>query len=164
MGWFKQAPALPPELAQAIASEGRLLDWSSHSTGLLAVTNASLVDISGSEATITPWTYSLQAKWEPPYLTVIFQGQNDEKPTAKSWTLDEASQLPRAVRDRVTSAVVVDRVFELSSAGRVRFVARKDEKRAYWSVMADDPAASQSDEGQEEIAKALAELRSAFGI
>jgi hypothetical protein len=155
---------MPPELAKAIASEGRLLDWASHSAGLLAVTNASLVDLSGSEATITPWTDSLQAKWEPPYLTVIFQGQNDEKPTAKTWTLDEASQLPRAVRDRVTSAVVVDRVFELSSAGRVRFVARKDEKRAYWSVIADDPAASQSDEGQEEIAKALAELRSAFGI
>ena len=164
MGWFKQAPAMPPELAQAIASEGRLLGWASHSTGLLAVTKTSLVDLSGNEATITPWTDSLQAKWEPPYLTVIFQGQNDEKPTAKSWTLDETSQLPRAVRDRVTSAVVVDRVFELSSAGRVRFVARKDEKRAYWSVIADDPAASQSDEGQEEIAKALAELRSAFGI
>jgi hypothetical protein len=95
---------------------------------------------------------------------VIFQGQQDEKPTAKSWTLDEASQLPRAVRDRVTSAVVVDRVFELPSAGRVRFVARKDEKRAYWSVIADDQATSQSDVGQEEIAKALAELRSTFGI
>jgi hypothetical protein len=95
---------------------------------------------------------------------VIFQGQQDQKPVSKSWTLDEASQLPRAVRDRVTSAVVVDRVFELSNAGRVRFVARKDEKRAYWSVIADNPAASQTDEGQEEIAKALAELRSAFGI
>jgi hypothetical protein len=58
----------------------------------------------------------------------------------------------------------VDRVFELPNAGRVRFVARKDEKRAYWSVIADDQAASQSDTGQDEIAKALAELRSTFGI
>jgi hypothetical protein len=58
----------------------------------------------------------------------------------------------------------VDRVFELPGAGRVRFVARKDEKGTYWSVIADDQAASQSDEGQEEIAKALAELRSTFGI
>jgi hypothetical protein len=164
VGWFKQAPAMPPELAQAIASQGRLLDWASHSTGLLAVTKASLVDLSGDEATVTSWTDSLQAKWEPPVLTVIFQGQQGQKPVSKSWTLEEASQLPRAVRDRVTSAVVVDRVFELSNAGRVRFVARKDEKRAYWSVIADDPAASQTDEGQEEIAKALAELRSAFGI
>lgn len=155
---------MPPELSQAIASEGRLLGWASHSSGLLAVTKTSLVELSGSEATITPWTDSLQAKWEPPNLTVIFQGQQDEKPTAKSWTLDETSQLPRAVRDRVTSAVVVDRVFELPNAGRVRFVARKDEKRTYWSVIADDPTASQSGEGQEEIAKALAELRSAFGI
>ena len=164
MGWFKKAPAIPPELAQAIASQGRLLDWASHSTGLLAVTKASLVDVSGNETAVTPWTDSLQAKWEPPQLTVIFQGQHDKQPTAKSWTLDETSQLPRAVRDRVTSAVVVDRVFELPNAGRVRFVARKDEKRAYWSVIADDQDSSQSAIGQEEIAKALAELRSAFGI
>jgi hypothetical protein len=164
VSWFKQAPAMPPELAQAVSSQGRLLDWTSHSTGLIAVTKESLVDLSGDKAIVTPWTDSLQAKWEPPLLTVIFQGQQDEKPTAKSWTLDEASQLPRAVRDRVTSAVVVDRVFELPNAGRVRFVARKDEKRTYWSVIADDQNASQSDIGQDEIAKALAELRSTFGI
>ena len=164
MGWFKQAPALPPELAKAIASEGRLLDWASCSVGLLAVTKNSLVEVSGEEVTITPWTESLQAKWEPPYLTVIFQGRADPKPVARSWTLDESSQLPRAVRDRVTSAVIVDRVFELPNAGKVRFVARKDEKRAYWSVIADDQAASESEVGQEEIAKALVELRSTFGI
>jgi len=164
VSWFKQAPAMPPELSQAVSSQGRLLDWTSHSTGLIAVTKESLVDLSGDKAIVTPWTDSLQAKWEPPLLTVIFQGQQDEKPTAKSWTLDEASQLPRAVRDRVTSAVVVDRVFELPNAGRVRFVARKDEKRTYWSVIADDQTASQSDIGQDEIGKALAELRSTFGI
>jgi hypothetical protein len=68
------------------------------------------------------------------------------------------------VRDRVTSAVVVDRVFELPNAGKVRFIARKDEKRTFWSAIADDQAASQSDIGQDEIAKAKAELRASFGI
>jgi hypothetical protein len=164
MGWFKQAPALPPELAQAITNEGRLLDWARCSVGLLAVTKDSLVEVSGDQVTITPWTESLQAKWEPPSLTVIFQGQNDPKPIARSWILDESSQLPLAVRDRVTCAVVVDRVFELPNAGKVRFVARKDEKRAHWSVIADDQRASESELGQEEIAKALLELRSSFGI
>ena len=164
MGWFKQAPAMPPELAQAISSHGRLLDWASHSDGLIAITKNSLVDISGDVTTVTPWTDSLQAKWEPPQLTVILQGQSDAKPSARSWTLDAESQLPRAVRDRVTSAVVVDRVFELPNAGKVRFVARKDENRTYWSAISDDLAASQSEIGQEEIAKALVELRSSFGI
>ena len=164
MGWFKQAPAMPPELAQAISSHGRLLDWASHSDGLIAITKNSLIDISGDVTTVTPWTDSLQAKWEPPQLTVIFQGQSDAKPSAQSWTLDAESQLPRAVRDRVTSAVVVDRVFELPNAGKVRFVARKDENRTYWSAISDDLAASQSEIGQEEIAKALVELRSSFGI
>ena len=155
---------MPPELAQAISSHGRLLDWASHSDGLIAITKNSLVDISGDVTTVTPWTDSLQAKWEPPQLTVIFQGQSDAKPSARSWILDAESQLPRAVRDRVTSAVVVDRVFEFPTAGKVRFVARKDEKGAYWSAIADDLAASQSDVGQTEIAKALVELRSSFGI
>ena len=155
---------MPPELAQAISSHGRLLDWASHSDGLIAITKNSLVDISGDVTTVTPWTDSLQAKWEPPQLTVIFQGQSDAKPSAQSWTLDAESQLPRAVRDRVTSAVVVDRVFELPNAGKVRFVARKDENRTYWSAISDDLAASQSEIGQEEIAKALVELRSSFGI
>ena len=155
---------MPNELAQAVASEGGLLDWASHSDGLIAVTSNSLVAISGQKTTVTPWTDSLQAKWEPPNLTVIFQGQQDAAPRSVSWTLDEASQLPRAVRDRVTSAVVVDRVFELPNAGKVRFVARKDQNRTYWSAIADDLAASQTEIGQIEIAKAMVELRSTFGI
>ena len=155
---------MPAELEQAISSQGRLLDWGTHTDGLIAITKNSLVDISGHEITVTPWTEALQAKWEPPQLTVIFQGQSDAKPSPRSWTLDAESQLPRAVRDRVTSAVVVDRVFELPNAGKVRFVARKDENRAYWSVIADDLGSSQSEIGQAEIAKALVELRSSFGI
>jgi hypothetical protein len=58
----------------------------------------------------------------------------------------------------------VDRVFELPNAGKVRFVARKDETSVYWSAIADDQAASQTQIGQIEIAKAVAELRSTFGI
>jgi hypothetical protein len=104
MGWFKQALALPPELAQAIASEGRLLDWASHSEGLLAVTKDSLVEVSGNEVTITPWTDSLQAKWEPPYLTVIFQGPQDQKQTEKS--LQEES--PQQVEEGKTQQCLED--------------------------------------------------------
>lgn len=155
---------MPDELAGAVASEGQLLAWAEYSGGVLAVTKRSLVNISDHQVSVSPWSESLQAKWEPPQLTVIFQGQTDVAPIVKSWRLDEDSQLPRAVRDRVTAAVVIDRVFELPTAGRVRFVARKDENRAYWSAIADDLAASQSAVGQEEIEKALAELRSSFGI
>jgi hypothetical protein len=164
VGWFQRGRALPDELVSAIATQGQLLDWSEYSDGLIAVTKRSLVQISGEEVKVTPWSDSLQAKWDPPRLTVTFQGQSDLEPRPVSFVLDEASQLPRAVRDRVTSAVVVDRVYELPNAGRVRFVARKDDLRTYWSVLADDPVTSQTDIGQTEIAQALAELRSTFGI
>ena len=164
MGWFKQTPAMPSELASAVAHEGRLLAWATHTGGLIAVTKNSLVDINDQVVTVTPWSESVQAKWEPPKLTVVFQGEIEPLPTTRSWILDEASQLPRAVRDRVTSTVVVDRLFELPNAGKVRFVARKDEKRTYWSAIAEDQAASQTEIGQQEIAKAVLELRSTFGI
>ena len=164
MSWFKQTPAIPTELAAAVAPHGRLLAWAHHSGGLIAATKNALVDICDQVTTVTPWTDSVQAKWDPPTLTVVFQGQSDLVATSRSWILDEASQLPRAVRDRVTSTVVVDRVFELPNAGKVRFVARKDETSVYWSAIADDQAASQTQIGQIEIAKAVAELRSTFGI
>ncbi len=155
---------MPNELVTATASQGQLLAWAEHSSGLIAVTKKSLVTVSDDQAIVTPWADSLQAKWDPPRLTITFQGQSDLKPLPVSFVLDAASQLPQAVRDRVTSAVVVDRVFELPNAGRVRFVARKDDLRTYWSALADDPAASQTDIAQTEISQALAELRSAFGI
>jgi len=164
MGWFQKTPAMPAQLVAATAAEGQILGWAEHSEGVIAVTKRSLVSITGEEVTVTPWSNSLQAKWDPPHLTIIFQGSTDLKPEAKSFVLDEISQLPSAVRDRVTSAVVVDRVFELPNAGRVRFIARKDDSKTYWSVIADDLAASQSDIGQIEVSQALAELRSAFGI
>jgi len=155
---------MPADLSAATLREGRLLAWAYHSKGLIAVTKNSLIDISDQETTVTPWKDSVQAKWEPPHLTVIFQGQIEQKPTSRSWILDEASQLPRAVRDRVTSTVVVDRVFELPNAGKVRFVARKDEKSVYWTAIADNQEASKTEIGQSEIAQAVVELRSSFGI
>jgi hypothetical protein len=155
---------MPIDLASVVAPEGKLLAWATHSSGLIAVTTRSLVSIDSEAISVALWSDSLQAKWDPPSLTVTFQGHTDSQPTVRSWILDETSQLPRAVRDRVTSAVVVDRVFELPNAGKVRFIARKDEKRTFWSAIADDQAASQSDIGQDEIAKAKAELRASFGI
>jgi hypothetical protein len=155
---------MPTELSTAILREGQLLAWAHHTNGLIAVTKNSLIDISDQETTVTPWKDSVQAKWEPPYLSVIFQGQTEQKPTSRSWILDESSQLPRAVRDRVTSTVVVDRVFELPNAGKVRFVARKDEMSVHWTAISDDQVASQTEIGQLEIAQAVVELRSSFGI
>lgn len=164
MAWLKRSPVLPAELEKLLVGQGRLLAWAQHSGGFIAVTNKSLVNVDSHSTSITPWSESLQAKWEPPQLTIVFQGPNDLTPETRAWMLAEDSQLPRAVRDRVTAAVVLDRVYELPTAGKVRFVARKDENQAYWSALGDDLEASQSVAGQLEIAKAMAELRSTFGI
>lgn len=164
MAWPKRAPTMPAELASLVAQEGRLLAWAKHEDGFIAVTNDSLVSIDSLDTKVTPWLDSLQAKWNPPNLTIVFQNQADLEPDSRTWILEESSQLPRAVHDRVTAAVVVDRVYELPNAGRVRFVARKDVNQAYWTAIPDDLAASKSEVGQLEISQALAELRSSFGI
>lgn len=164
MAWLKRAPAIPAELAHLVAPQGRLLAWSQHEDGFIAVTNNSLVTVDSLETKVTPWIDSLQASWNPPKLTIVFQQESDQESESRSWILDESSQLPKAVHDRVTAAVVVDRVYELPTAGRVRFVARKDANRAYWSAIPDDLVASKSEVGQLEITQALAELRSSFGI
>ena len=164
MAWIKRAPALPAELAPLVASEGRLLAWAQHSDGFIAVTNNSLVVVDSLTTKVTPWLDSLQASWNPPKLTIVFQRESDLESESRSWILDESSQLPSAVHDRVTAAVIVDRVYELPTAGRVRFVARKDANQAYWTAIPDDLVASKSEAGQLEILQALAELRSSFGI
>ena len=164
MAWLKRSQPVPTELAPFVSQEGRLLAWAKHEDGVIAVTNNSLISIDSLTTKVTPWLDSLQAKWNPPQLTIVFQNQADLEPDSRTWILDESSQLPRAVHDRVTAAVLVDRVHELPNAGRVRFVARKDAKHAHWTAIPDDLEASQSDIGQLEISQALAELRSSFGI
>ena len=63
MSWFKKSPALPNELAAAVAPQGRLLAWATHSGGHIAATKNALVEVCDQVTTVTPWIESVQAKW-----------------------------------------------------------------------------------------------------
>lgn len=164
MGWLTKEEKIPAELSAAIPSSDRLLAWASFRGGFLAVTDKNLVCIDKSQPTVTPWSIALQARWEPPMLTLVTQQDSHSIATSQTWSLTEPGKVPSAMRDRVTSTVIVDRAYDLPNAGRVRFVARRDGQGVKWITVVEDTAAAQSGAGATDLAQALAELKSIFGI
>ena len=164
MGLLSREEKVPAELAVAIPKADRLLAWATFRGGLLAVTDKNLVCIDQSQPEVTPWSVALQARWEPPMLTLVTQLDSHSLATSQTWSLIEPGKVPSAIRDRVTNAVIVDRAYDLPNAGRVRFVARRDGEKVTWITAADDLAATQSKVGAKDVAQALAELKTIFGI
>ena len=155
---------IPVELLAAIPKSDRILAWAAYQGGLIAVTDKNLVVTGESLPTLIPWSIALQARWEPPVLTLVTQLDSQSVSATQTWTLEEPGKIPSAVRDRVTHTVVVDKAYNLPNAGNVRFVARRDGKNVTWITVVDDLAATQSAAGAKDVAAAMSELKSIFGI
>ena len=164
MAWFRTSNPAPKQLMEQISKSDRLLAWATHSDGLVAVTNRFLISIDSGTVKHIPWNLSLQARWDPPQMTLITQNVGEQSAETRSWTLDEPGSVPLAIRDRVTAAVVIDRVRDLPNAGQVRFIARRNGKEIEWTTVADDRVAAESVIGSKEVLDTLNELKSAFGI
>jgi hypothetical protein len=164
MPLFAKDEKVPAELAAAIPKADRLLAWANYHGGVIGVTDKNLICTGESKPTLTPWSIALQARWDPPTLSLVTQVDSDSTATTQSWTIDEPGKIPSAVRDRVMSTVIVDRVYELPNTGSVRFVARRDGKNVTWITVVDDLTATKSAAGARDVAQALDELKSIFGI
>ena len=164
MAWFRRSNPAPPQITTQISKSDRLLAWTTHRNGLVAVTTNYPISIDADEVNRTPWSLSLQARWDPPQLTLITQVNGEQSAETRSWTLDEPGSVPLAIRDRVTAAVLIDRVRELPNAGQVRFIARRNGQAIEWATVADDDVAAKSAIGAKEVSDTLHELKSAFGI
>lgn len=164
MSWFTKNANVPSDLLVAIPKSDQLLAWAPCSGGFLAVTDKNLICTVDATPTLTPWAVALQARWEPPILTLVTQLDSSSGTKSQTWTLVEPGKIPSAVRDRVTSTVIVDRVYELPNAGSVRFVARRNGQNVPWLTVAEDTSATQSEAGAQDIAHAIDELKSIFGI
>lgn len=164
MGRLAKNSQVPPELAAVIPKTDRILAWAAYQGGLIAVTDRNLIDTGESRPTLIPFAIALQARWEPPVLTLVTQLDSQSVAATQTWTLEEPGKIPSAVRDRVTHAVIVDRTYNLPNAGNVRFVARRDGNDVSWITVVDDLAATQNAEGAKDVAAAMSELKSIFGI
>ena len=164
MAIFTRPEKLPSEIKIAVPHGEKLMAWARHSNGLLGVTNHSLIVASSDGVQIRPWGLALQAKWNEPTLTLILQDSLDLAPITLSWVLTDSGQVPQAVHDRVTSAVLVDQAHEVPDVGRVRFVARRHRDSVTWTSIADNYDAAHSSMGATNVNKILLQLQASFGI
>ncbi|CAB4336605.1 unannotated protein [freshwater metagenome] len=164
MAWFRRSNPAPSQITSQIAKSDRLLAWATHRDGFVAVTTNYLISIDSDEVNRTPWSLSLQARWDQPQLTLVTQLDGEQSAVTHTWILDEPGSVPLAIRDRVTAAVLIDRVRELPNAGQVRFIARRNGQEIEWTTVADDVVAAKSAIGTKEVSDTLHELKSAFGI
>ena len=164
MRFFDRQEPISASLIQLIPKNERLLAWTQTVTGFIAVTDVSLVSIDESAAKVIPWEFALQARWEPPELFVVVQAEQSELPKQLIFNLVAPGLVPIAVRDRVTAAVLVDQVEEITGVGRVRFIARRNKKGVTWTTVADDADLARTPEGIVEVSKVLGHLQATFGI
>ena len=164
MAWFRRSNPAPSQITSQIAKSDRLLAWATHRDGFVAVTTNYLISIDSDEVNRTPWSLSLQARWDQPQLTLVTQLDGEQSAVTHTWILDEPGSVPLAIRDRVTAAVLIDRVRELPNDGQVRFIARRNGQEIEWTTVADDVVAAKSAIGTKEVSDTLHELKSAFGI
>ena len=164
MEWFRGSNPAPSQIKEQISKPDRLLAWATHRAGLVAVTTRFLISIDSDVVNRIPWNLSLQARWDPPQMTLITQVDGEQSAETRSWILDEPGSVPLVIRDRVTAAVLIDRVRELPNAGQVRFIARRNGQAIEWTTVADDVVAAKSEIGTKEVSDTLHELKSAFGI
>lgn len=164
MSIFRKDEATPAELKAIIQRGDQLLAWAHHGGGLIAVTKQNLISIDHHETKRIPWELTLQAKWDEPLLLIVVQRDTHSEPLHMAWTMDQPGEVPSAVRDRVTAAVLVDQVREVQDIGRVRFIARRGPDTVTWIALADDREAAGTEAGAQRIREGLAEIQTIFGI
>jgi hypothetical protein len=140
----------------------KILASADHAGGTITVTTDGIDSVDSHETIHIPWSDCLAATWNDPQLTVttLHEGSRQQR----AWLLSDAGQVPQAVRDRVSSTVVMDLVRTFEPGGEVRFVARRKGEHVVWDILANDPKWMATDLGQRSVTSALAEIRSTLGV
>jgi hypothetical protein len=109
-----------------------------------------------------PWHRVSKATWSEPELVVFLL---DGEP-ARRIELEDARDLPPAVRDRVTDSVIVSEHVELDGEAGARMVARRDsdDGSVRWSVVFDSGLDPNDERLRGAADAALTRLRSALGV
>ncbi|NBU31579.1 MAG: hypothetical protein EBS36_00175 [Actinobacteria bacterium] len=161
MKLFQRPQPLPKEIRSHFAQGEFLLAWGLHRTGILTVTDQRLLVSIDQELQDWFWSDALSARWEAPDLHVIFL--HNGEPKTVSYELTDPGLVPTAVRDRVTSIIVIDRYLDVAEVGKVRFIARRTASGIQWTTLPGGDLVS-SGVSQSRIKEALSSLRSTLGI
>ena len=133
MNWLTKADQVPVDLGNLIKPKETLLAWAVTDIGLLAVTNSRLLLTQSECSESRLWQDAISARWEAPALQITFS--NEDQLEVLEINLAEPGLVPDAVRDRVTSVIVFDRVVSVPEVGNVRFLARRISDGVSWFTM-----------------------------
>ncbi len=124
---------MPHGLINLIGPKETLLAWTTTDAGLLGVTNSRILLTQDESSQTRLWQDAISARWEDPALQITFS--NAEQLEVLEINLAEPGLVPVAVRDRVTSVIVFDRVVSVPEVGNVRFLARRTSDGVSWFTM-----------------------------
>jgi hypothetical protein len=140
----------------------KVLATADHAGGTIRVTTEGIDSVDSHESLHIPWADTLGALWETPRLTVTTL--RDGVTEHRAWLLAEPGQVPQAVRDRVSSNIVMDLKRTFEPGGVVRFVARRNGDEVVWDVLAEDQDWLESPVGQRSVTSELVDIRSTLGV
>lgn len=132
----------------------------------LVVAQSSPTDGSFSIAWRIRWDQIDKARWEPPHLMMQLQSPLVDGGTDSVEVLvDQVSDLPATVRDRVNSSIIASEEIPVLS-GSARVVARRnsDTGEAVWRVIFGPGIDSQDPEVRQTVEEGLAAIRSRLGV
>ena len=159
MNLFKKK--FPAELNDHLAKGERVIAWTSHLGGLIAITDLALLSLDHHENVRIPWELTVSGKWEEPTLIVSLQNELAGPVVQRAWNLVKPGLVPDAVRERITTAQVFDQLQEVPNVGKVRFIARKSPSGITWDYLVSGNLGSDS---QTHIQEQLIKLRQTLGI
>lgn len=140
----------------------RPLAWAEYAGGRLVATTRALWTLpEAGEPTSVFWDEIDRAVWRDGRLDVhVLVGGRQA-----AYVLTDPDGLPEAVRERVTSSIVVNTTHRLAAGGGVRIVARRrgGESALRWAVVYDREQDVDDPRAREEAERRLAEAREAVG-
>lgn len=169
-------PGLPPRLPRwvpdrlGIPAGERVISWGcgpgadvTEVTYVVATTRALYVQ---STSERLPWHRISKATWDDPVLDLVVLDEGGHPAGLRRLRVDDAKDLPAAVRDRVTDSVVVSERVDLGGSRAAVMAARRDSDTGdiRWSVVFDAGLDARDPELREAADEALGRLRGSLGI
>lgn len=157
--------------ALGIGERERIIAWgigdaSSPETTHVVATNEALYDQRGSAR--YPWVDVIKGTWQEPDFKLTLDAGSGAGAARVTIRVDDARDLPAAVRDRVTDTVVISEYVELGEGAGAQLVARRDPGAGLegirWSIVFDAGLDPGDPELRTQADRALADLRSSLGI
>jgi hypothetical protein len=113
-----------------------------------------------------PWSSVSKASWDDPMLDIVVLDDAGRPSRLARLRLDDAQDLPAAVRDRVTDSVLVSERVDLGGGQFALMAARRgsDDGEIRWAVVFDTGLDPRDPDLRARADEALGRLRDALGI